>query len=171
MSARRSAHVASPAARTTRIKRLVGESARRRSSSPMGCGPLASGGGGPVKADSAGAFRQSPQRFLPGTDRTIGPIRSPIPSFPRAANPVRSPDGRTGTRRRRAQRVQIPGTRPQPRLRTAQESQPQPQSRSRPPRLRRVQEKPPRSVRGPVDPRSPQVVPVLLALTRQRFVS
>ncbi len=156
--------------RTCRTRKcLVGESPPRRNSSPLGCRQLPSGGARPWKADSASAFRQSPQCFRPSRDRTLGPIRAPIPTFPPAAVPVRSLDGRTGKWRHKAQRVQTPRTRPQPRLRTCQEPPAQPLSCSRPPRLRRVPEKRLRSASGGGDPRSPQVMHVLSLAMQARL--
>ncbi len=148
-----------------------GPPAARRSSSPLGWSRLASGGGGPWKADSASAYAP-PSCFLPGMDSTIAPVHSQIPTLPRAASPIKTPDGRTGTRRQKAQRIPMPGTCPQPRLRTFQEPPAQPLSRSRPPPLRRVPEKRPRSASGAVDSWSPQVMPVVFALLlRGRLVA
>jgi len=142
-------------------QRLVGESVQRKGSSPPGCPRLAFGGGGPWKAEPANASRHPPPCFLPGRDNTIDPIRPPIPSFPPAPSPVRTPDGRTGTRRQKAQRVQIPETCLNPGCAPLSPPPAQPRNGSRPPELRRVPEKRPRSASGATDARLPQVVPVL----------
>ena len=103
--------------------------------------------------------------------------------YPRSnspADPGFPSGGQSGQKSRRQNRnaatesttVQIPGTCPQPRLRTAQEPPAQPLSRSRPPRLRRIPEKRPRSASGAVDTWSPQVMPVVFALLlRGRLVA